>query len=744
MVATQKASATLGGKPLLLTEDITWPLRAGVEPVVREFVMIPRDAIQLKNLTRPVELVIKPPEGAEVRVQHLWVLEVAPGDDPWHSRVRVADRRWFWTYGHAVGRFNMRRAVGTKRLLANDLELDVDLERAPELAYWRWSRQDNGNKHTAFTMLRNIMSRVAQIERDYWGQTFEAILDSRLGEKISALPIEELQIDDSNHEAVRRAISYLPEAAVTVDYDGKVIIFSRAAGDEINLVKALVPEILGKGHTDFVDNAQIRPREVHVLFTREVEIRFDFLEAVASKGVTTQDRDPLGELRRMANVIEVPDYELNITRGTATRRYPQGCYVDIDDAMRAWGDLPLVGISRPLDHDLLQRAFIPQMDLWGALGLIGILPQSNNTLEPWVARIAECQASYRQMFQINSRWMDRILSLRAYRLSTINIQTGQRGPALAYGDFALMPSRRARYRDASQGVLLSYAINKSGYPANENETLDSTSLTVPGIVSIRDHDQGIIRINYAMDNNRTYEMVLPSQIAQDSMPVNNVRQRSRPITFNEVIAGRNPPRLSPSYKLAVILTAVPGSPNTNQQLHRIVVKPTDVSDIVPDNVKPGLQKALGPVMEYRVGAAVEVARTRWKDSDATTIEQIFGITDVGDSPREQAAFAQKVQRLTLNEGSTGGKAGASLNQIARARAASIYTSLVDRYEGSMTGYMNGNVHLAGWVNEIQHTLTPKGETYTKVIFRQDLPQMSLFSFLSANERSVVLKLVQPQ
>ena len=99
----------------------------------------------------------------------------------------------------------------------------------------------------------------------------------------------------------------------------------------------------------------------------------------------------------------------------------------------------------------------------------------------------------------------------------------------------------------------------------------------------------------------------------------------------------------------------------------------------------------------------------------------------------------------LNEGESGDLAtGASLNQIALAAAASVYGSLVDRYEGSITGYMNGDVHLAGWTSELSHELDANGVATTRATFPEAVPQINLLSFLDSNSRAAILKLVQPE
>lgn len=724
MATVLKLAATFGDRPILASAPVRWSLTQGVQPHVENIDMAPADALGFTDNPGPHELVITPPEGPEIRVSNLWVLNVSPGDNPYISRVTIADRRWMWSYAHILRRYNMRRNIGTKRLTASDAVPEIN-PTAPLVAFWRWSLKDGDRRWEPLTMLQDVLKELSDHERDFAGTGFQAVIDDRIGSSIRGLPIENVEVDDAGDGAIRRVLNYLPEAAVTVDYDGSVIVYSRIGGDEETIVSALMPEITGEGHTDLVRNAAIRPREIHVLFTREFELRFDYLE-LASGSTTTSD--PLGERREMENVLPLPDYQATVSGNTI----PQGTYITVDQAFGAWGTIPLLGSrTQNLSHDLVQRAFIPHMDLWSALAIAGDRPDNKGTLADWVGRIAAIQGHYRRTFRLNSRWMDRILAIRPYRLGTVDPQSGQRGPAMVYSDYAILYTQRSIWRSLAQGAPVDFAINKTGYSA----TIDDNAVPSPAVLSIPDHDQGIIHVEYLLDPVRQYEMILPSNVVIESMPTADISDRNRNITFDSVLNAGNPPRLSPTFRLAAILTAVPASPNTDQQLHRIVVKPSDVSDLLPSAARAGLNEARGPVMEIRIGPNVEVARVAWKDDRSSDIEKAFGLTE-GEP---------NLSDLVLNEGSVTDLAtGASLNQLARARAAAVYGSLVDRYEGDMTGAMMGGVHLNGWIDKITHEGLPKGSAFTRISMPTRIPQMSLLSFLDSNTRAATLHLVRPE
>lgn len=730
----------LNDKPVIGSSPAAWPLREGALPVVRTFDMAPLDAISISTSGGPITLKIEENAGAgfqqgnPVKVENLWVLNIEPGENKYISKVTVADRRWMWSYAFIKRSYNVRRNVGTKRLVANDQVAAVN-PTASRIAYANWSL-NNGTPWVALSLVQDVLKAVSEKERDFSGRRFAAKIDDRIGQKIKGLPIEDLLLDDQGDRAVQRALSYLPEAMVYVDYDGTVVVTSRATGDEKKVVEALIPEIVGEGHTDLVENRLIRPRAIDVYFTREVELRFDVRENASDVGTISVEPT---DTRTLINVLPSQDYQLTTGDGVPAAQAPiaQGTWITFAEAFNYWGNLPFMsrnGSGRKLDHDILQRAFVPGCDLWALLFKFGTRPDENGTIKPWAKRYAACLAHYRTSYRIDPKYKDRIESVRAYRAATIDPVSGTRAPASAYGDYSVLYTQQTLLKSVAQGVSPDWIMNKTAYPSGG--VLDSSAEVSPASVEVEDSDQGIIHINY-MPNPvfGMNETVLPSQVQLDSIPTADISNRTRPIAFNSVVAGKMPPRLSPSFKLAVILTAVPAAPNSKQQLHRIRITPSDVRDLLPDSQTAGLSEALGPVMEIRVGPGKEVARVQWKDDRSTDIDKIFGLTD-GEP---------NLQGLVINEGEPGDLAnGASLNAIAKAEAARVYASLVDRFEGTMTGYMNGQVRPAGWISEVSHEVATNGAATTSVAMPPQVPQMSLFSFLDSSSRASILRLVQPE
>jgi hypothetical protein len=756
-----KAIATIDGFPLLNSANVSWSLRSGVHPVLESFEMIPEDAEKLfQGGTRksPVTLTIVADQGNPVIVTNLWVLNIAPGPNPFIASVTLADRRWFWTYAHTLRRYNMRRRTGNKIVNRSD-QVPVEAQQSvPQYKYWPWSlnvERPWDAESALKDMMLNPLDGVLQKEKQFWGTAANLVIDTRLMDNGSGIPIEELQIDDQGDAAVERMVGYLPEAEVTVDYNGNVVVYARTGGDEEAIYKAILPEIPGTGHIGLVSNAALRPSQINVKFTFEVEVRFDFLEdAVTSSGRngshdvdTVATNNSAGQikvsyLRQAENVLPSVDYELFMNGNTL----PLGTYILFNDAFEAWGPMPVRlsgGTSVAITHQLVQKAFVPYLDLWEKLGVVGQFPGPDGALQRWPERVAAIKNHYRQTFRLPSAWTEQMISIRAYRVAIIDPQSGMRGPSLAYGDYCAIASQRQYARNAQAGSVFEWAFNRSGYPASG--LLDSKATASPAQVVILDEDQGVFRVEYMLDMMRATEQILPSKldVANNAMPTTDITNRERAITFDTLNRAGGYASLSPNFKLAVVLTCVPASPNNLNQLYSISVKPSDVANIIPQGAKTGLLNAQGPEMDIHCG--LDTARVAWVDSRAADIEAIFGIQNGAAAGKP---IPLNVDNLIINGSKSDLNSGASLTNLAQAEAAKFYAALVDHFEGGVSGYMNGGVHLNGMVQDITHTLHPRGETTTQLTLPSTAVRMSkqidVFRFLNAKSRAVILKLVQPQ
>ena len=139
---------------------------------------------------------------------------------------------------------------------------------------------------------------------------------------------------------------------------------------------------------------------------------------------------------------------------------------------------------------------------------------------------------------------------------------------------------------------------------------------------------------------------------------------------------------------------------------------------------------------------------QWLDSRVDDLEKALGIRTQGESDsighvirQGHGSGAPNLAGLVINEGNSGGFYGASLVSIARARAAALYASMADRFEGTMVGSMAPDVHIAGYIDSLTQEVRAGGETLTRVAMAGKTKQLDMAAFLDSNSRNAIYKLV---
>jgi hypothetical protein len=118
---------------------------------------------------------------------------------------------------------------------------------------------------------------------------------------------------------------------------------------------------------------------------------------------------------------------------------------------------------------------------------------------------------------------------------------------------------------------------------------------------------------------------------------------------------------------------------------------------------------------------------------------MFGCGDRTD-PKVNEYHRYRLNDLCVN--GTVGSNTASLQTVALAAAARVYAQLIDHPVGGATGVMNTSVIPAGCIKSVTHELSPQGEMATHLVIPDKMPQISIFRYLDAGTRAVVLRLVQ--
>lgn len=726
--------ATLNGVPLL-AQGVSWRATTGVTPHQAEFSVALSEVAFLLSIPRNEATLVFHGQTWE----GLSIIEPGYSSDPNVGKVRVVDRRYWWPFVHHYQWINRRRRIGTRRRGKWNEKLQQAAASAFE--YASFSTYDGAGK--AWDAVQLIRYVVEQVD-GMWP-------DVEPGADFKKIPLENVDIDHEGHEAIARVLRSMPGAEITIDPTGRVRVFSWLSGAEswvvgdghIEIHGAAGPEVVAAGHVELIDRANARPEYIDVLFTPEIEVRFDFVgddPSEATDGGTISQMNRAGTPRHIRNVLPLPDFE--ITDGTKT--FYQGTYFAFEDALRLWTSPP--GILSGLTHSIIRRAFVPERGLWAGIGLAGTL-DAKGPVANWSARISAIQGHYRQTFQLPRDWVDRTLSLRPYLVATIDITTGQRAPAMAFSDHAIKASEKGMYLDAAARAAdkMAYAWNVTGYPGENVEIKtegDDATQPAPATVQIIDEDQGVIRVAYQVDPYGRGQMVFPSKL--ENTPTRNWKKsamKTTPVFFNAITKGGKVVALAAKHRLAVILTLVPAT-----SLYRVKIKPEDVSAMLPKAVRDGITDAKGPPKQIRVGPGIETARIAWSQAASDHIERSFAMRNVGKAGWVPEDLTTLLRQYCVNDGSgestKKGERGASLQQIALAQAAAYYATTHDRVEGSMTGEMNAELIPQGAIDQVSHQVDGDGAATSTYSLRPTIEPLDIAAYFDASTFRIVFRRVQ--
>lgn len=708
--------AYLAGVPLLDIDTVSWKLQKGVFPYQRLFEVPERFAKAIMDASnKDVSLVIEPDGKEPTVINGLYVLSTAPGSHPERISVLVSDVRWKWNRKHIIRRYNVRRRTGQRRLLYGQGDLDPLASSTPDITYAKYSLKEEKQAWNARDVIHDVLAYVT--EDFFEDKEVDVIYDVKSGnvEYPNSVSVEGLELDDSGPYAIQRVLSYCPGLDVYIDDNGMCQIVQTNDSSEEKIYTAIkdgkVSEVAGPPLITHVSLRRTRPKSIDVYFTCEDEIRFDFIESEQA------NKTPSEKDRIIENVIEVTDGFIDIDG----KRYVQGEYVKIDEKLfTEWNKRPPTtntGASLPSFNSRVAR------ETWFYGGYSFYLNSDLEIDQIWGRRISAFKKHYRQTFRINKGWMDRLRSIKNYRVSVIPIDptTGTMARAAAYVDYAVIPTFRSVSKTNSDHRLVVF--NRDGYPdQNSDILLDQTSggytlSQQQALVEIVDEELGIIRLNYQQGVYATDAEIVPSKVIG-----RNSREDPAMHDPRDELKYLSDCVLSEDHKVAIVLTTAPASPNDLRQCYKITINPNDLSQTLPSKLFSKIQGADGPTMEVHVGAGVDTARFAWLDQYDDEIEDSI----INGSPR--------VENCLINR--------ESLELVAKAYAATIYVSLADRFEGNAVVPIQSKAGITGRIGSVEHELMPDGVATTTYNLDPDYAPIDFWSLVPESVRRILRREVQ--
>lgn len=618
----------------------------------------------------------------------LYVTTLEAGSRPDTATVVLADRRFEWPRRHVARSYNVRRRTGDRRAVGDGSNLVETLQVVDDVAYAPWSL-NNGKRWTAEDMARDVFEAIG----------VDAVtLPAGFGRGVA---VQDAIFDYPGDAAVE----YLFEFAgggytVTIDPDGSVVVIDLAQRDELAIMQAAGPVVHDAGFAAVADRRRFRPARVIVLFTREVELRFDFEEGAQSQTVdkssaSTTPRDGGDTVddgrppRDMVNVVPIPEVNLEV----GNRKLALGTYLNIEEYLAALDGEQRSGVPR-LTLEELRTYFHSPSFISHRYGV-----DDTGTEDPlWRRRLRALLQHWRVTFQLNTAWRARLKSLRATRVATIDPEKGTRAPATGYGAYLRKPTIGALYKSQQQAKSFGWRVGKYADDLADAEQ-------APVDVTVKDEELGIIRVYPLKDPFGSTEEMVPGEVAEQPAWSGNLGS----------ILVWTMAKLADNYKLAVILTGIQGAPNDESRLEAVTVEARD-ADV---NAGP----SLGPAQYVRIDPGLTTARYRWDDTQAEQIESAFA--GEGDYPSD----------LLINRD--------QIESVAKAIASSVYAQSLDRAEGRYPVGYNPRVVCRGSISTVDHVVAPDGTALTFITAAPPITAPSLWAYIPPGIANTLRRIAQP-
>lgn len=679
-------SVKFGGVYLGGANSYEFEQAVGVSPVVKNWVVTAARAARIP-VGVPLDLVISgSSRRKEVTWRKLYCLEIGPGPTPHQRTLVVSDCRWLWSRFHVASGFNVRRTTGDKFFANNTTQIENAIIQ-PELAYAKWSLYPPDNGGTPWTALQVLDTTFRAIEQAY-----------RIEGTLPEVEVQDLELDDTGQNAMDRVLARFPGADVYIDMDGTAVVFNTLPPPTVKTqVRGEPPyPFLARKHAIYPGDVQtvsrraLRPKNVHVLVTPEVEIRADFDEG------GTRGRDELS----LVNVCAVPDVSLTLTDGRTVAR---GTFVPLESLFSAWGAFGY--FNRQMSTEILRKNALKHG--WASFEQ----EFGNNPLEPPdpvnQRRASAVVDAWRRLYQLDEIFIQRLTGLRANRVAILNTLTAAYAPAEAYCDWTRRPSFKGYAGKPEANMNHGWAVQ--GYAP-----LLADAKVAPARVTIEDASAGVFRVDPVVSPYGTVQaQVWGYPAAVGSAPAGALPQQDGLARANQqredLYARWDCVELSSTFKLAVILTANPASPNDIRKFHKVTISQSEA----------GESGAEGPDVYVRVFPGVITARYGWSD-------------ELG----QQITDAIRGRAESLPPGALTNES--LVRAVALATAKRTYANWRDMPLGSAQIDMDPEIHPQGSLASVRHVMNG-GVVATVVNFEGPKKPFDLWPFMDSGTRRVLLR-----
>lgn len=626
-------------------------------------------------------------------IDRVWIIEIKEVDQYW-GNVVIADTRWGMRGRKVTCGYNLTRIRNEKQKApipadSSPARLSQNFRIYSKGRYLPWSVRPDGQPYT--------MREIVQIELAKWGLN----VNYQLGDDEGSFVVENVELDNIDvytglAELLRRSrlqIGIMPNA--------DLYVYSLDWYDK-NLMQNLPRDFnkydnLSPARINFSEKRNSRPNAVYVRFTKKQEVRFvatkidnianfEFNEVPIPLSPTLyygQSDIDNGRVIGCQNVIQVP---VPLTIGSwvfGTREVNIGEYIPMDIYLDA------IGLSEDVVRTLwfsnqLETFYARKLEL-AAGGTISLTERVFAT-----QIVAAIRAHYRQTYQIDPFWMDRIATVENRRVTIIDSFSGYTPPSPVFADFCTILKIRNPVVANGTG---SWQENSYNWFVDESDPYRTRPIAAT--VSVINPQLGIFQIYPQFDTFGTVAKIIPCAV--ENMP------KMAPFSTNPLWQAAN---LFPTFSAETIMSVTwrankAGVYDSNEKYHTV-------------SVNLGSDAGVGPPIEYL--SNLEFGRYAVREYNENGTERT--------NPDICANLAD-------------------VEAIATSEAKKIVNSYKDRITGIITIHGIFPGRLSGHMQYISYDWREGSGFSTTVDLRGAPPSPTLFETLPPSTLAIVKKQVTP-
>lgn len=671
-----------------------WALTSGFRPFIFEVETEKRAAFHIFDSCdgAPIEVQVGPRLFKQV-----YVTALGPGTEPGTRTLELRDRRWLWERKETVRRYNIRTKSGTTRLIGEGRVVNKKID--PDIRYHKWSL-NNGKPWTFLEAIKELFKSELGINLK---------VDGSVGSVDRAVDFEDFSESGSVTALAERLMSYARGYNVRLDKDGEVILYDEHDRSEPAELVREKKIIRGSGWRTIADKRYLRPSKIKVLFTREIEVRFDY------KPGSFEEEDGR-EPRRMINVIPVPVREMTLGQtssdpGAKVAQQTLLTFLDYFATEELTTNLPDQAPGLLSDDRMAQywnKGASP-----GSFLRALYTSRGGNVDRAWSIYINAAMNHWRRTFLITRPWTDRMRAMKAERVAIQSFENaaGSRARSPVYCDFTIYPNYNLAAAATKAALNPSAQILTRGYA----DRLENAQQAPAPEIDFQRGIPGLLRIFLSADPMLDARYVIPGATTQ---PLLRFEQASTQLTPAILVFAQT--ELEKDWNLATVVTCIQGAPNNAGQYHEVVVTP----QLAEGALKYQLGPCLGPEMTIVIDESpTTTARFFWKDDYATQIEECFYTGGV--SPPDDIFENQD-----------------DVEELALGAAARIYEFFTDRVQGSFATDLASPGEMTGAIAAHSFEVAIDGVGRKSVSIPALATQASALQYVEASVRRKLQRLVE--